>query len=650
MSSISSLSVRTTSLMRSDQLLSQLQQTRQQVFEKQEEISSGKKYQKPSEAPGETSSILYLKQQLAARSQYQRNLDHASGALNTADQALGEAADVLREATSIASSQIGVGSDEGTRQAEAKVIDGQLQSMLRIANRKYNDLAVFGGSSSSGEDDRVFESFLGGIRYTGSTDKLKTEINDGMREAFNTNGVEAFGALSARIQSEVDLDPKPASDTAITAVNGAEGRGVRLGSVELTVDGTSAKVDLTGADTLGDVTTRINDAIDGIDNTAGSLSISGDGYALTANAGHTVSIADIEKGKAAADLGIDVSATGGTTNGDSVRTQLTTTTKLSNLGASLDLASGLKITQGTHTETVDFSSATTIQDMQNTIEGLDLGLRLEINDKRDGLNLVSDVSGLELSVGENGGTTAQDLGLLSLGPQTELADFRNGRGVDTVEGKDDLSLQLHDGTSFTVNLDGAKTVEDAIDKIESAASSAGLTVGTDFSVGFASTGTGLTLTDNTGPPGNDFSVTNANSSLAAQHLGIEKNAGGSNTIQGEDNAPVRAENLFTHLMDLRDSLKANDSSGITFAGSGLEEDLAGLTQARGELSTQAKQIDQAQTRSKDRELAEKTMLSNIEDTDMTEAITQFSRLQQQLQASLRVSGQNLQLSLLQFLQ
>jgi flagellin-like hook-associated protein FlgL len=102
-------------------------------------------------------------------------------------------------------------------------------------------------------------------------------------------------------------------------------------------------------------------------------------------------------------------------------------------------------------------------------------------------------------------------------------------------------------------------------------------------------------------------------------------------------------------MDLKESLKANDSSGITFAGSGLEKDLDELIQARGSVSTQAKQIEDAKAQSKDRELAEKSMLSKIKDTNMTEAVTQFQQLQQQLRASLQVSGQTSQQTLLNFL-
>jgi flagellin-like hook-associated protein FlgL len=43
------------------------------------------------------------------------------------------------------------------------------------------------------------------------------------------------------------------------------------------------------------------------------------------------------------------------------------------------------------------------------------------------------------------------------------------------------------------------------------------------------------------------------------------------------------------------------------------------------------------------------MLSTLRDADMTEVITKFMQLQQQLQASLQVGAQNMQVSFLDFL-
>jgi flagellin-like hook-associated protein FlgL len=48
-------------------------------------------------------------------------------------------------------------------------------------------------------------------------------------------------------------------------------------------------------------------------------------------------------------------------------------------------------------------------------------------------------------------------------------------------------------------------------------------------------------------------------------------------------------------------------------------------------------------------LAEQSLLSGLQDADVTEVITRFTQLQQQLQASMQAGAQNLHLSFLDYL-
>jgi len=640
---------RTTSTLSSESLLARIRQTQREQFEVQRQIATGKRFNTPSDAPDKASAILYLQGNLDERSQQQRNLANALGTLNTADLALADASDILLEAKDIASSQIGVGSDSGTRETEALVIDGAVDGLLEIVNRQFNDLSIFGGNNGAEADGVVFEKFLGGVRYRGGEENLKALVGAIAAEDFNSNGIEGFGALSSRVRSDVDLLPASTAATRVADVLGAQGDGVGLGEVRVTVNGTPVTVDLTDADTLDDVATRINAAIDGVSAGAASLAITATGYDLTVAGGNTVTVADIGAGQVAADLGIALGGAGPVVDsGAGLNVRLSPTTTLASLGATADFASGLQITQGQNTVTADFSAATTIEDMQNVIDQLGLGLRLRINESKTGLDLVSEVAGLELSVGENGGTTAEDLGLRTFGLTTDLTEFRHGVGVEVQDGEDDLRVSLHDGTSFTVNLDGAATVGDVITAINTAATGAGLTVGVDFTVGLAAVGNGLVFDDNTAG-GNDFVIANEGLSLAGDHLGITGNAGAGTTLTGSDETTVRVENAFTHLINLRDTLRADDTPGITLAGSNLEDDLDSVVAARAGVGVQARRIEDQQTRLEDQQIAEQTMLSEIQDADLTEVITRFGQLQTQLQASLSLAAQNLQLSLLDFI-
>ena len=262
--------------------------------------------------------------------------------------------------------------------------------------------------------------------------------------------------------------------------------------------------------------------------------------------------------------------------------------------------------------------------------------------------MINEVSGLRMSVGENGGTTAHDLGISTLGDSTRLDTFREGRGVESIEGKTDLRITTHDGTSFEVDITGAVTVGDVITEINNAATAAGLAVGTDFSVGYASNGTGLSFTDNT--VGTDsFQIQNVNSSIAAEHLGIAKNVGAANTFTGEDHAKVVVQSIFTNLMDLTAALQTNDESGIVFATDKLEARNDEVILARAKVGVDAKQVDLHMERSIELGQAEQSMLSVLQDTDFIEASTNFQMLQVQMQATLQLGAQMMQTTLMDFL-
>lgn len=649
MASISSASSRTSTQLSSQQALNRLQKTQRDIADAQEQISTGRAINRVSDDPAQVASVLLIERRLQEREQEARNLELATQTLNTADSALGEATNTLIEAKTIALSQIGVGSDADTRAAEALVIDAQLSALVDIANTQFNGVSVFGGNNGAALDNQVFESFLGGVRYIGSGQNLQTDVGAFSSQDFTSQGRTAFGLFEAKVNNGRDLDPQGTGTTPLTAIAGGTNNGYIPGTLNVTVNATEVTVDLGEADSFDDVATILTDAITTIAPGSGAVTAGAAGFVVTGNGGNTVTISDPPGTRTAASLGLDgVSSTGGVAQaGADLGVKITPLTALANLGAAIDFASGLTITQGEQVTTADFSGATNVQDLQNTISDLNLGLRLDIAEGGQGLEIVSTVAGLEFSVGENGGTTATDLGIHSYNGDTKLTDLRQGIGLLTAEGEDDLQINLHDGTSFAVNLDTATTVAEAIALIDAAAGAAGVAPG-DFSVGVPTAGTGLVATDNTAG-GGDFIITNVGQSHAAEHLGILANAGASATITGTDTATRRIDNAFTDLIILRDSLKNNDESGITLASGQLEDDIDAVVSARAIVGVQAKRLEETRLRNEDQTVQEQSVLSNLKDADLTQVISRYQQLQLQLQASLQTSAQIQQLSLLDFL-
>ena len=651
MSSISSSLSRVSTLQNSASQLAQLQATQRALQTTEQQISSGRAVERPSDSPDRAATILSLQANLREREQQSLNAGTALSTLDAADAALGEATTILVEARDTASSQVGIGSDEATRSAQASVIDAQVDALLNLANTQSNRLSVFGGNGGAEAGERVFERFLGGVRYVGGTDNLTADLGGSEAQRFNDNGADAFGALSARVRSTRDLAPTTTGATALDDLSGPRGTlaGVAEdGALRVQVNATSVAVDLTHAGTLDDVIARVNAAIDSVSPGAGALSLGAAGLELTGVGGNTVTVRDPVDGGTAVTLGIDgLTSTGGAVSAGSALTRgLTAQTALADLGVAIDLTSGVRIEQGDNVVDVDLSGATTVQDVQNAFERLDLGVRLDITADGRGLNIVSEVAGLELSVGENGGTTATDLGIRSFGLNTRLDDFNFGSGVPAVAVGDDLSVSLHDGTTFGVDLFGADTVADVVTRLEAAATAAGV-AGADFAVGLATTGNGLTVTDNTVGAG-AFAVSDVDPSSAATRLGLAGDVGAASTLDGEDRATVRVENAFTHLNDLRTALETNSTAGITLAGDQLETDIESTIRARGAVGVQAQRLGESRDRYEQQAVQEQTVLSDLQDADLVEVLSRYQQLQIQLQASLQIAAQTQQQSLLDF--
>ncbi|QDU72361.1 flagellin [Mucisphaera calidilacus] len=657
MSGVNPTSGRVTSLLSSSTLVEQLRKTQVDMADLQRQLSTGLKYDSVSDAPGEASSILSLRRRLLERDQELDNLAESASVLNTADQAIKDFKEIVLEARTLAqeaANELG-GSDAESRKAQAIVVTEQLDALIAIANRDILGVPLFAGNDYT-DIDEPFVEFLGGVRYLGADSGLRLDTGQSRPSEINSNGADAFGALTTRVASNVDLNPALTGTSRLATLDGARGQGITPGQVQISVGATSAVIDLAGSETADDIITRLTAAFDAITPGSAAITLTNNGFALEATGVDPVTISDLPGATSAADLGISITNTGfPPTAGGDLNPPLTKNTRLADLGVAVDFASGLVINQGSRSETITLAGLETVEDLDNAIRALDLGVRLEINAGQTGFNLISEVSGVSFSIGENGGTTATDLGLRSYSADTRLSDFRNGMGVLVNEGSDDLGnnysdigFRLHDGTSFDVDLEGLTTVGEVITAIENEAAAAGLTVGVDFVVGFKAVGNGLEITDNTAG-GGDFEVVNLGSNLTADHLGIAGNAGAGNAIAGRDTATIRAENVFTHLMDLRDALTGDDTSGIALAMDNIGNDLNDIDTARANIATQASRTNQQIQRIEDMKLTEEILLSDLQDADLTEVVTRFTQLQQQLQASLTAGGQIQQLTLLNFL-
>ncbi|MCS7034689.1 MAG: flagellin, partial [Phycisphaerae bacterium] len=330
-------------------------------------------------------------------------------------------------------------------------------------------------------------------------------------------------------------------------------------------------------------------------------------------------------------------------DGADVRAKVTELTELADLraGAGID-PSGLIITNGSVSRTIDLSSAVTVQDLLNAINSSGTNVRAEINAEGTAIHLLNPTQGIHLTIGENGGDTATQLGLRSFGPATSVNEINFGAGLRTVEG-DDLIITDSSGVSFGVDLDGVSTIQDVMDRITTAAGGAGAGV----AVSFATTGNGIVLTDTAGGSGT-LTVANAPFSKAADDLGLTKPAVGG-VINGDDVNAVASTGVFANLIALQKALRSSDQRAITSAAERLKADYDRMVRVRGEAGARLRELETRRERIEDQTVVTQKLLAEIEDVDFTEAVTRLQSLQTALQATLQSAGLTLNLSLLDFL-
>jgi len=523
-------------------------------------------------------------------------------------------------------------------------------------------------------------AFKGGYRYVGTRDGLRTDIGDGLDFPLTIGADDVVGALSARLEGSIDLNPALTASTRLRDLRGPmEGVG-KLGSVDITIDtGTPQliSVDLSGAETAGDVATMIESAIRQADPAAlagafgTGVQFGANRFQVMAAAGATVSFSDGPSGSAATALGLSghsyqLGAELSTLPAGDLDPRVTADTTLGSMGVPLDLANGITFRNGTLRGTVNLSNGMTVGQLAEEVRRLDLGIRVELSANGNSIDIVNEVSGLRMSVEESGGTSAASLGVRSMMLTTATSSFNDGRGVEIADGEldenglpdpsrnVDFRITLSDGSTVDVDLtpSTSKTVADVVAAINAAVAGTGVTIGGgagEFQAVLSSSGNGIVLEDRVGP--GSISITSLNGH-AAEDLGLldGTTSSGPSILTGSDRTSMRVDSLFSSMLELGAALSGNDERGITFAGERLETDLDRLSLARASVGSRARRVDQELARVEDRMVLDQSIRSEVRDLDVFEASTRFNLLQTQLQAVLTAAARSVPLTLLNFLQ
>ena len=159
----------------------------------QEQLTTGRVLNRPSDSPADATSAMRLRAKLADQQQYARNISNGFGWLSAIDTALQTSLSVVNRGVDLTIQAIN-GTNQGAagREAIAKEVDQLRDSLIASANTTYLGRPVFGGLTPGG---LAYDPTTGA--YVGVPGTLERTVSPGVKVPVNADAATAFGPPGA---------------------------------------------------------------------------------------------------------------------------------------------------------------------------------------------------------------------------------------------------------------------------------------------------------------------------------------------------------------------------------------------------------------------------------------------------------------------
>ncbi|MEM8910303.1 MAG: flagellin hook IN motif-containing protein [Planctomycetota bacterium] len=632
-------------------LLFQLNNDQLAIQRQYDQLSSGRRVLRLSDDPSAASRSLGLRRGVEHTEQLIRNADATEAYHQSTDVALDRIDQALISARGVAvgAAQNVISEDE--REAFAIEVRQLLESVVTAGNSMFNDHQLLGGILQA---DAALEYGVGTVVFNGTDAIGQTNVGAGTATALTVSGEEGIGLANTFLVGE-SLDAVLNTDTRL--VDMRQGVGVQPGVIELSDGGNAVTLDLRNAATIGDVVDVIESA--DLGGRSVSVQITNDAISLQYADGlpGTLAIADLQGGQLAADL--QISNPGGIQAppivGDLLAPRVTLATPISDLagGAGIDLSAGILIERGAEQFDIQFDGADTIGDVLIAINRSGAGVKAELNERDGRIELRALVSGVDYSIGENGGTTATELGIRSATEETLLSELSRDRGLLLNPQGTDLTIRRPDGLELEFELEGIGTIGEFMQLVRDHPDNQDPQ---RVFIELSSIGNGLELS---APPGAEpISVTQQGVSDAGVQLGwIPEGAdagtgeieAGVAVLRGTDYRPLDAGGAVDTLLRLETAVRDGDLSEIARLQSRLDSDLDQASRTRGRVGVWNATVRDLRDAAQDENALLQEQLSDALDADLAAVVSELQARQSALEASMRFIGQASQLSVLNFI-
>ena len=196
----------------SQQFLTNLQLLQQQMAATQQQISSGTKISRPSDAPNSVGDVLQLESDLGHVNQVTANLNLVSGEVNSAESALQSATQLLDQVASLAAQGVGSTVSATSRTTFSQQVGQILSTLVSTSQTQFNGAYVFGGDQSTSPSYQLDLSNANGVDRLTTTQSTRL-IQDASGITF------AVSKTAQDIFDHRNPDDTLASDNIFAAVN-----------------------------------------------------------------------------------------------------------------------------------------------------------------------------------------------------------------------------------------------------------------------------------------------------------------------------------------------------------------------------------------------------------------------------------------------
>jgi flagellar hook-associated protein 3 FlgL len=188
------LNLRVTEGSITNRVLANLQKNISRGGQLQEQLSSGKMLNRPSDSPTGTVASMQLRGESRAFEQYSRNADDGIGWLSTIDTTLTSTLTQTGRVRDLTLQGLSSGSTSPeSREALAVEIDNIRESLIGLSNTKYLDRPVFGGTTTGGL------AFGASGAYVGDTGQVNRTVGNDTQVRVDVDGSTALGTGTGQL-------------------------------------------------------------------------------------------------------------------------------------------------------------------------------------------------------------------------------------------------------------------------------------------------------------------------------------------------------------------------------------------------------------------------------------------------------------------